>query len=50
MRPPLVPQPLLAALHFYQLAIPAPPAPDGSYDKAAAARGDALFSEYLKSL
>ena len=34
----------LAALHFYQLAIPAPPPPDGSYDKAAAARGDALFS------
>ena len=36
--------PKLAALHFYQLAIPAPPAPDGSYDKAAAARGDALFT------
>ena len=35
--------PKLAALHFYQLAIPAPPAPDGSYDKAAAARGGALF-------
>jgi hypothetical protein len=34
----------LAALHFYQLAIPAPPAPEGSYDKAAAARGGALFS------
>ena len=36
--------PKLAALHFYQLAIPAPPAPDGSYDKAAAARGSALFA------
>jgi len=36
--------PKLAALHFYQLAIPAPPAPDGSYDKAAAARGGALFT------
>jgi hypothetical protein len=36
--------PKLAALHFYQLAIPAPPAPDGSYDKAVAARGGALFT------
>jgi hypothetical protein len=36
--------PKLAALQFYQLAIPAPPAPDGSYDKAAAARGGALFT------
>jgi hypothetical protein len=36
--------PKLAALHFYQLAIPAPPAPEGSYDKAAAARGSALFA------
>jgi hypothetical protein len=36
--------PKLAALHFYQLAIPAPPAPDGSYDKAAAERGGALFT------
>ena len=36
--------PKLAALHFYQLAIPAPPAPDGSYDKPAAARGGALFA------
>jgi hypothetical protein len=38
----------LAALHFYQLAIPAPPAPEGSYDKAAAARGGALFSGKAK--
>jgi hypothetical protein len=33
----------LAALHFYQLAIPAPKAPAGSYDSAAFERGKALF-------
>jgi len=33
----------LAALHFYQLAIPAPKAPAGSFDKNAAAAGKALF-------
>jgi len=33
----------LAALHFYQLAIPAPAPPAGSFDPAAAARGQALF-------
>jgi hypothetical protein len=33
----------LPALHFYQLAIPAPKPPDGSFDKAAADRGDKLF-------
>jgi hypothetical protein len=33
----------LAALHFYQLAIPAPKAPAGSFDAAAAKRGKALF-------
>jgi hypothetical protein len=33
----------LPALHFYQLAIPAPKPPDGSFDKAAAERGDKLF-------
>jgi hypothetical protein len=38
----------LAALHFYQLAIPAPPAPEGSYDKAAATRGGALFTGKAK--
>ena len=37
--------PKLAALHFYQIAIPAPKAPAGSFDKAAAARGKALFNE-----
>src|SRR5262247_1877334 len=33
----------LAALHFYQLAIPAPKPPKGSYDEAAAARGKKVF-------
>lgn len=34
----------LAALHFYQLALPAPAPPEGSYVRAAAARGEALFN------
>jgi cytochrome c peroxidase len=33
----------LGALHFYQLAIPTPRPPEGSFDKAAAARGEAVF-------
>jgi len=33
----------LAALHFYQIAIPAPKAPEGSFDKMAAARGKETF-------
>jgi hypothetical protein len=33
----------LAALHFYQLAIPAPKPPDGSFDKGAAERGKEIF-------
>ena len=33
----------LAALHFYQLAIPAPTPPEGSFDRDAAARGQTLF-------
>lgn len=33
----------LAALHFYQLAIPAPAPPPGSFDPEAARRGEALF-------
>ena len=37
--------PKLPALHFYQLAIPAPRPPDGSFDAAAAERGDELFEE-----
>ena len=36
--------PKLAALQVYQLAIPAPKPPRGSFDEAAAHRGDALFS------
>src|SRR3989449_9046174 len=35
----------LAALHFYQLAIPAPTPPADSFDKAAAARGKDLFNK-----
>jgi len=35
--------PNLAALHFYQLAIPAPEPPEGSFDAAAAERGQAVF-------
>jgi hypothetical protein len=34
----------LPSLHFYQLAIPAPTPPPGSFDPQAAMRGDALFS------
>ena len=36
--------PKLAALHFYQLSIPAPKAPAGSYDEAAFERGKAIFN------
>jgi hypothetical protein len=35
--------PKLAALHFYQLSIPAPEPPAGSFDEAAAARGEKVF-------
>lgn len=34
----------LASLHFYQLAIPAPKPPEGSFDLTAASRGAALFN------
>ena len=34
----------LAPLHLYQLAIPAPTPPEGSFDRDAAARGQALFN------
>jgi hypothetical protein len=34
----------LAALHFYQLSIPAPKAPAGSYDKTAFERGKMVFN------
>jgi hypothetical protein len=33
----------LADLHIYQLVIPAPQAPEGSFDAEAAGRGEALF-------
>jgi hypothetical protein len=35
--------PKLAALHFYQLAIPAPAPPAGSFDKDASSRGKGVF-------
>jgi hypothetical protein len=38
----------LPAIHFYQLAIPAPAPPAGSFDVAAAARGEALFNDQAK--
>ena len=38
----------LAALQFYQLAIPAPPAPDSMYNKAAADRGMVVFNGKAK--
>jgi hypothetical protein len=38
----------LQALQFYQLAIPAPQPPPGSFDQAAAERGDELFSGKAK--
>jgi len=34
----------LPALHFYQLSIPAPKPPSGSFDASAAERGDEIFS------
>jgi len=34
----------LGALHFYQLAIPAPTPPAGSFDRAGAVRGEKLFA------
>jgi hypothetical protein len=40
--------PKLAALHFYQLSIPAPKPPAGSFDQAAAGRGEALFNGAAK--
>ena len=38
----------LPALHYYQLSIPAPAPPPGSFDPAAAERGDRLFSGKAK--
>jgi hypothetical protein len=34
----------LAALHFYQLCIPAPKPPKGSFNEEAAGRGEAIFN------
>jgi hypothetical protein len=38
----------LGALHYYQLSIPAPEPPKGSFDSAAAARGKKLFENEAK--
>jgi mono/diheme cytochrome c family protein len=38
----------LPALHFYQLAMPTPKAPPGSYDAQAAQRGQAVFNGNAK--
>ena len=40
--------PKLQELQFYQLALPSPQPPAGSFDPAAAKRGDALFSGKAK--
>lgn len=38
----------LAALHFYQLAIPAPKPPEGSFNEEAAIRGKVVFESKTK--
>jgi hypothetical protein len=38
----------LAALHFYQLALPAPRPPKGSFDERAARSGEAVFNSKAK--
>jgi hypothetical protein len=38
----------LASLQFYQLAIPAPTPPDGSFNKEAASRGESIFNGNAK--
>jgi hypothetical protein len=40
--------PLLPGLQLYQLALPAPPAPRGSFDRYAAQRGEAMFNGKAK--
>jgi hypothetical protein len=40
--------PLLGVLQIYQLSLPVPAAPRGSYDRAAAARGEKLFNGTAK--
>jgi hypothetical protein len=41
---PDVVTPKLAALHFYQLSLPAPTPPAGSFNAAAAGRGERIFN------
>jgi len=43
-RTPDLVTPKLAELHFYQLSLPAPKPPRGSFDRAAARRGEQLFA------
>ncbi len=38
----------LPALHFYQLSLPTPKPPGGTFDSAAAEKGEALFNEKAK--
>jgi hypothetical protein len=38
----------LPALHFYQLSLPTPEPPQGSFDEAAAKKGEVLFNEKAK--
>ena len=40
--------PLLGTLQIYQLALPVPAAPRGSFDRTAAARGERLFNDKAK--
>jgi hypothetical protein len=40
--------PLLGSLQIYQLALPVPQAPRGSYDRTAARRGEAIFNAQAK--
>ena len=42
-KPDLV-SPKLGALHYYQLSLPAPTPPRGSFNRAAARRGEAIFN------
>ena len=38
----------LPALHFYQLSLPTPKPPDGTFDSATAENGEALFNDKAK--
>jgi hypothetical protein len=48
MKTPDLITPKLAQLHFYQLGLPAPPAPVGSFDATVSARGRAVFEGKAK--